>query len=217
MPFCKYDNFDATSTEPNVYNIVMNYFQNFYNLAEISNGINIYGLSEIVKAYYGKECYDLTLYNRKLTYNQDFYAKHNLDINPTSYDCYHAANHESFADPIITANVFSVEPNIHSSISADNCVTLKGEVYLKSGSEVTIRNTLGSCYSNGRTSNQAASNEGETIQMPPPPQQQTIPRDEPLEKKTINIKNSITLTPNPANKQFTISSNEPFTQIIIYS
>jgi hypothetical protein len=216
MPFYKYDNYNASA--PNVYDIVMNYFLNFYNLGNISNGINIYGLSEIVKAYYDKECYDLTLYNRKLTYNQDFYAKHNLDINPTSYDCYHAANHESFADPIITANVFSVEPNIHSSISADNCVTLKGEVYLKSGSEVVIYNTQGNCYTDGKMSIPPAVNDGVSNVIPTPQvQQQLSPLAEPFIDKTASTKNIITLTPNPASKQFTVSSYEPFSQINIYS
>lgn len=218
MPFYKYDNYNASASAPNVYDIVMNYFLNFYNLGNISNGINIYGLSEIVKAYYDKECYDLTLYNRKLTYNQDFYAKHNLDINPTSYDCYHAANHESFADPIITANVFSVEPNIHSSISADNCVTLKGEVYLKSGSEVVIYNTQGNCYTDGKMSIQPAVNDGvSNVILTPQVQQQITQLNDPTIYKTAITKNSITLTPNPASNQFTVSSPEPFTQITIYS
>jgi len=106
---------------------------------------------------------------------------------------------------------------VHAVFEADNRVTLKGEVHFKSGSEVTLRNTLGSCYTNGRTSNQAASNEGVSVEMPKPEQQHLTPINEPLIDKTTSTKNSIILTPNPANKQFTVSSNEPLTQIIIYS
>jgi hypothetical protein len=174
-------------------------------------------LAEFTDQTWKRECYDLTMYNRKLTYNQNFFAKHNLDVFPTADNCYHAANDESFADPIVSSNNFVIEPQVHAVFEADNRVTLKGEVHFKSGSEVTIRNTLGSCYTNGRTSNQAASNEGVSVEMPKPEQQHLTPINEPLIDKTTSTKNSIILTPNPANKQFTVSSNEPLTQIIIYS
>lgn len=216
MSFAEYElpNSDLYHILTQKFKYILNINSSIGNFASAGTMLS---MAEFTDQTWKRECYDLTMYNRKLTYNQNFYAKHNLDIFPTADNCYHAANDESFADPIITSNDFVIEPQVHAVFEADNRVTLKGEVHFKSGSEVTIRNTLGSCYTNGRTSNQAASSEGETIEMPPRPQQQTIPRDEPLEKKTINIKNSITLTPNPANKQFTISSNEPFTQIIIYS
>jgi hypothetical protein len=203
-----------------LYNILTNKFKyllDSHSIGNFSNGGKMLSMAEFTDQTWKRACYDLTLYNRKLTYNQNFYAKHNLDIFPTADNCYHAANDESFADPIITSNDFVIEQQVHAVFEADNRVTLKGEVHFKAGSEVTVRNTLGSCYTNGRTSNQTASNEGETIEMPPSLQQQTIPLVEPLDDKVINTKNSITLTPNPANKQFTVSSYEPFTQIIIYS
>ena len=191
MGLCKYDNYDATATQPNVYDIIINYFQNYYNLGEISNGINIYGLSEIVNAYYARECYDLTVYNRKLTYNQDFYAKHNLDINPTSYDCYHAANDESFADPIITTNTFTIEPNVNSTLSADNCVTLKGEVHFKAGSEVLVYNTTGNCYTDGKMGSLLADNSGVTNFISSKPIQQALNPTHALLNEKVSTTNEL--------------------------
>jgi hypothetical protein len=214
MSFAEYE-----SPLPNsdLYNILTNKFKyllNSHSIGNFASAGTMLSLAEFTDQTWKRECYDLTMYNRRLTYNQNFYAKHNLDVFPTADNCYHAANDESFADHIITSNDFVVEPQVHAVFEADNRVTLKGEVHFKAGSEVTVRNTLGSCYTNGRTSNQTASNEGETIEMQTPEQP---PFAEPIIDKTASSIKTITLTPNPASKQFTISSNEPFTQIIIYS
>jgi hypothetical protein len=218
MSFAEYElpNSDLYSILINKFKSILNSSQTG-NIANFINGGKMNALAEFTDQTWKRECYDLTMYNRKLTYNQNFFAKHNLDVFPTADNCYHAANDESFADPIVSSNNFVIEPQVHAVFEADNRVTLKGEVHFKSGSEVTLRNTLGSCYTNGRTSNQAASNEGVSIEMPKPEQQHLTPINEPLIDKTTSTKNSIILTPNPANKQFTVSSNEPLTQIIIYS
>jgi|JI10StandDraft_1071094.scaffolds.fasta_scaffold112937_3 hypothetical protein len=218
MPFYKYDNYNASATAPNVYDIVMNYFLNFYNLSNISNGINIYGLSEIVKAYYDKECYDLTLYNRKLTYNQDFYAKHNLDINPTSFDCYHAANDESFADPIVTANIFTIEPAVQSTISAGNSVSLKGEVHFKVGAEVHLKTIQNNCFTGGRISGNANDNNN---------LENTTPMDiafandkqinNEISNKTITENKEDFIVITSTSNSVVVKSTSPIKDIFIYS
>lgn len=204
-----------------MYNILINKYKSILNSSSIgnfANGGRMNALAEFTDQTWKRECYDLNIYNRKLTYNQNFFAKHNLEIYPTANNCYHALNDESFADPVITTNTFTIESNVNSTLSADNCVTLKGEVYLKSGSEVVIYNTQGNCYTDGKMSIQPAVNDGvSNVILTPRVRQQITQLNDPTIYKTASTKNSITLTPNPASKQFTVSSPEPFTQITIYS
>jgi len=71
-----------------VYDIVMQYYQNTVELAVITkdaswlNERTFLGLSRTVAAQWDKECTNLTLYNRDVVYNQDFFAKNILTIAP---------------------------------------------------------------------------------------------------------------------------------------
>jgi hypothetical protein len=157
MPLYLHDNADASAyTPPSVYIILMDLYKNEI-LTNVGNmhggGVSFYGLGEVTRAQWDKECFDLNLYNRELVYNQNFYAKHNLTINPLQVDNYHNLNDESFAEPLINTNKFIIEQGVNSSISAGNSVSLKGEVHFKSGSEVEIKTIQNICFTGGRFAN----------------------------------------------------------------
>jgi hypothetical protein len=80
----------------------------------LSGTISFYGLSEVVKAQWDKECVNLTLYNRDIVYNQDFIVKNRLKVapqqdeqrgmTPNTYYYYQAGINAPFADPITFAD-----------------------------------------------------------------------------------------------------------------
>lgn len=136
-----YDGVDTTAAEPNVYEIVLNFYKN--NIAKNSQipkmpyfngGLSIKGQAEIVKALWQKETFNLTLYNRCLVYNQDFFAKGTLTVAPQQYDYLHSENDKSFADPIITDNTFTVESGITVNMHAKGKIILTSGTYIKEGS-----------------------------------------------------------------------------------
>jgi hypothetical protein len=141
IPLYIYDGADTTATEPNVYEIVLNFYKkNIANNSKIpkmpyfNGGFSIKGQAEIVQAVWKKEIYNLTLYNRRLVYNQNFYAKGTLTIAPQQYDYIHRYNDKSFAEPLITDNSFIVEAGIIVNMSAGDKIILKPGTYIKEGS-----------------------------------------------------------------------------------
>ena len=113
-PLYKFDGADATATSPNVYDILMNFYNNtVYPALTYINGNpdptffsnrTIYGLSRLVAAQWDKECTNNTLYNRDVVYDQDFSAKNILTIAPQQttdvfYTKDNSGNPSPFADP----------------------------------------------------------------------------------------------------------------------
>lgn len=126
--------FDGNS-QPNVYDILLN-----HAIALISSPSTEYltgsqshlGLSEVVKAQWELECVDLTLFNRNVVYNQDFWAKNILTLYPSG------GPGQSFADPITSQPEFTVEPGVTSNMYAAQKVILKPGTKLKNGSNVRV-------------------------------------------------------------------------------
>ena len=141
IPLYIYDGADTTATEPNVYDIVLNFYQKYISknsqipkMPYFNGGFSIKGHAEIVKAHWEKEVFNLTLYNRHIVYDQDFFAKDTLTIAPQQYDYLHIENDKSFADPIITDNKFIVESGITVNMHAKEKIILKSGTYIKEGS-----------------------------------------------------------------------------------
>ena len=84
-PLYKFDGADATATSPNVYDILMNFYNNTVDPAltyingnpdpTFFSNRTIYGLSRLAAAQWDKECTNLTLYNRDVVYDQDFFCE----------------------------------------------------------------------------------------------------------------------------------------------
>jgi hypothetical protein len=178
-------------------------------------------LAEFTDQTWKRTCYDLTYYNRKLTYNQDFFAKHNLEIYPTADNCYHVANDESFADPIITANIFTIEPAVQSTISAGNSVSLKGEVYFKSGSEVEVKTIQNSCFTGGRLASNANGNYLNNNPGSTTPMDIVFVKEKPITVEVSSITDEsktedfISITPH--TNSIVVKSISPIKDVFIYS
>lgn len=238
MPLYKYDGADGTATEPNVYNIVMDYYRDKVESkvianSNIQNNRSIYGISRVASAQWDKECPNLTLYNRDVVYNQDFFAKGDLIIAPNQdSDPFYTA--KSFADPEITTQDFFVEPGVTANFKAGKRIVVK-KGHIKSGarSRGYIDASLYDCGSGrlaadeSKENNKNSNNDNETLA------QSNINHDEirnsdntksagqrinGLNKSTGNAgaenetantvshHNSFSIVPNPsANGLFTIS------------
>ncbi|MFH2143271.1 MAG: T9SS type A sorting domain-containing protein [Bacteroidota bacterium] len=130
MPLYKFD--ELAGGGNNVYDVVMNFYVNYVNDATFQTyemeGLDYLGLSETVVAQWDKECPNLTLNNREVMYNQDFFAKGNLIVAPEE------SNGKSYADPVIQEQEFTVEPGVSVNISSSGSITLKKGTHIKSGS-----------------------------------------------------------------------------------
>jgi hypothetical protein len=101
--------------------------------------------------------FNFNLNNRRLTYNQDFYAKKNLSIHPSetfyaNFPAYptealYTPGNSSFTYPLENQATFTVESGVEANFVAGNEISLKGEIHFKSGSEVTLKVVPGDCYS----------------------------------------------------------------------
>jgi hypothetical protein len=122
MPF---HDFDGSTSD--VYTLLMNkYLCYFYETtSNLQFSIGYLGLSDIITAQWEKECTDLTLYNRRVVYDQDFRVKGNLTIDPT------ATTDTAYADPIIPFDFkFIVYPNVTTNMVSGKSIVLKPETYI---------------------------------------------------------------------------------------
>lgn len=123
--------FDDMGSPPNVYDMVMDYYA--CRIMPYSNGIQgsveQYGLADVVAAQWQRECFDLTLFNRDVVYDQNFAAKRDLVIDPS------AGPGASFADPMINEARFTVNPGVHVEMHAGSSIELKPGFHASHGSE----------------------------------------------------------------------------------
>jgi len=197
MPLYKYD--ELAGNEPNVYNILMDLYRNTLNtITDVSDveydrffyyplQVNYYGLSEVVKAQWEKECPDLTLRNRDVVYDQDFYSKNDLIVDASLTNPFDPVNvNSSFADPVITNPEFIIEQNVSCNMTASNKIVIKPGFHAKAG-----------CNFHAYIDEINCSGSGQKILSPqynPPP-----PVVTPLNKNNITKTDSVyfNLTPNP--------------------
>jgi hypothetical protein len=134
-PF-NYHKWSSYDNNGNIFEILKTFYINnaFNSPLNLINGNRYLGLSYLLKLQWEKECFNTTYYNRKLTYNQDFWAKNELVISPEQIDAYHSLNSNSFADPIITENKFSIEPGVTCNMKAGERIVLKPGFHAKAGS-----------------------------------------------------------------------------------
>lgn len=123
--------YDDLASPPNVYDIVMDYYAGrimpYSN--DMENTQEQYGLADVVAAQWQRECFDLTLFNRDVVYDQNFAAKHDLVLDPS------AGPGSSFADPVITEERFTVNPDVHVEMRAGSSIELKPGFHATYGSE----------------------------------------------------------------------------------
>jgi len=188
--------FDDESAGTNVYDIVMQSYaceiMNEVFYISHSNGLN--GLAEVTSAQWANECVNVTFYNRDLTYNQDFAIKNRLSILPEASTPYHQPGSPSFADPVITANEFIIEPNVTSYMSAGEEIILGPGFIAKEGSNFVAY------------INPSACTDGQRLGQPQPPGQIFYVREEVKRDSAQPTKFSpqLTVVPNPSNGETTL-------------
>jgi hypothetical protein len=131
MPLYKYDSYKTEGND--VYDIVMNYYNcDIANdVVKQKDGVVILGLAETVAAQWDKECVNVTMYNRDVTYNQDFNLKNILTIAPQDYSTpYYALGDAPYAEPTVftdggTIDRFVIEPNTTVNMQAGERITFK--------------------------------------------------------------------------------------------
>lgn len=115
-----------------VYDILTEFYGSviFPDPTMITGGLSYWGLAQLVAAQWENECFDLTLYNRDLVYDQDFAAKDVLTV-----DAFGEAG-ASFADPVITDPRFTVNAGVHAGFRAGHAVVWEPGFEAEPGSVV---------------------------------------------------------------------------------
>ena len=225
MPFYKFDSYSST---PDVYDIVMNYYacDILNSISNIASGLDFYGLSEVVAAQWDKECVNLTLYNRDVTYNQDFIVKNKLVVAPQQSDNnYQAGVDDPFAEPKTFADNgskdrFVVEPGTTVNFVAGESITFGPGTHIKAGSNVHAYIAPSACTDGMRIANPNGNNgnnnhglsKNNIISMPEIVQHEiyndTISANinkQLQEINEFNFQNSLTIFPNPFSEMTTIN------------
>jgi hypothetical protein len=232
MPLYQYDGYaNATGS---VYEIILNQLKNKCFPFESPNGMYHMGLARCAKAQWQNECSNNTLYNRKVVYDQDFLAKHNLLIDPlysskdaNKYPFFNGTSNgysipsKSFADPQIVESIFTIEANVQSTISAGNSVSLKGEVHFKAGAEVHLKTIQNNCFTGGRISGNAIENDNNNNLENTTPMDIAFANDKQINNeisnKTITENKEDFIVITSASNSVVVKSTSPIKDIFIYS
>jgi len=229
MRLSEFDGADATATSPNVYEITMNYYLDvMYNVGDIGDyftssgdvydyvGAQNRGHSEMVAEQWERECPNLTLFSRHVVYDQGFYAKGNLTIDPTAPPALGPGVDpgplfEPYAEPKDVLSEFVVDPNVQSSITAVKSVHLKAGVHFAAGSRVHVYIDDEICV-DGFGGFKTSSNSGHVAKAldnnntEDEAGVEVVAQEQLLEEVESP---SLQIYPNPNNGSFTISGNFP--------
>lgn len=132
MPLQRFDQVPGAAAGDRVYDVIMEHYSSEVQgqPTSLTAGFHYLGLAEVVAAQWENECFDLTLYNRDLVYDQDFAAKDVLTV-----DAFGEAG-ASFADPVITDPRFTVNAGVHAGFRAGHAVVWEPGFEAEPGSVV---------------------------------------------------------------------------------
>ena len=212
MLLAEFDGADGTATAPDVYDIVFDYYVNNIQGSTTSpyGGQNNKGHAEIVQAQWIRECPSLTLYNRKIVYNQDFRVEGTLTVAPEE------TPGNSYAEPIISDQVFTAEPGTTVNMVAGESIVLKPGTHIKAGSDfhASIDTNLCSNTKNLKTYGNE-SNENDDNYTISKNVNETLRETQIAEKPNYLFKNSLNVYPNPFDNntliQFTLQKTSNVT------
>ncbi len=226
MPLYKFDN--MVNTTPNVYDVVLSFFSNeIYppnKNINVSGGIHGYGLAHVVNAQWDKECVNLSLYNRRMVYDQDFMVKNTLVVEPQTQDGYYSPGDKSFAEPMINTPEFIIEPNVEVNMVAGERIQLKSGFRAKAGSKFSAKIMPNLCTDGFRISNHimrdstnadeilnkyySQSDTSAPVKLKYPGQYNDLADKEILNNNEVIIQgekiNEIIMSPNPSSNFVTI-------------
>ena len=158
MPFQYFDN--KNLSYGNIYTLIMNYYIENYSICNSQptfyDGQTNKSHTYIVEAQWQNDCPDLTLYNRKVVYDQDFFSKGILTVAPQEG----AGN--SYADPEISVPEFTVEPGLTVNMVASKSIVFKSGTHIKSGSNFHAYIDPNLCSNNKSVRINTSANNGKT-------------------------------------------------------
>jgi len=155
-------------------------------------GALVQSISLLANQQWQRECVDLSLFKRKLVYDQDFAAQGVLTIEPRA-DLPLFNSPTSFALPYITTNEFTIEAGVTSTIEGGFGVIIKDGFTAKMGSNVTIKPTALPCVKSM----------GSYVVLDDQPSEPTQQNSRDADE--IINQNELSIYPNPASNTFTIT------------
>jgi hypothetical protein len=206
LAFAPFENYDTYSS---LYSLLMDYYSNTLDAdnTNLSEGNHYLGLAELCQLQWQKECVNLTLHNRDLTYNQDFNAKNKLIISPS------VSNANSFADPITTDNKFIIRNGVTANFTAGETIELLPGFETELGSNVSFSITPNQCTDGNRYATHTTTNTDTTVTPTQPVAtnivngrgiKNTTTQTTPTKEEThIPNQNQFLLYPNPVKTNIT--------------
>ncbi len=203
MPFYRWDN--CSNAYGSVYDETMNYFLTYFNSYDIIPPY-YYGQANlshafVVQAQWDKECPNLTLYNRKVVYDQDFFSKSTLTVAPQE------SQGDSYADPTIQDKTFTVEPGVTVNMRAAKSIVLKPGTQIKAGSYFHAYIDPSLCSNSKNNKNIITDN---SILPKENIQEESTDQTKIVEENTL-FDVSLNIYPNPFSEQTLINFSLPKT------
>ncbi|HOZ30123.1 MAG TPA: hypothetical protein PLL66_04330 [Bacteroidales bacterium] len=146
--FSNWADFDTTSTTNSVYEIIMNdYIKLFASKPTVPpyySGQKCMGHGQLVVQQWKLEKPDLTLFNRDMVYDQDFFAKGSIIVDP-EYNrpaINKTSQPNAFPKEFIDSgsyNRFVIEPGVIVNFTAGESIKFKKGFHLKKGAELKAK------------------------------------------------------------------------------
>ena len=214
----RFDDFDNTPKP--LYDIMLEYYDSDLLLPNddpknaasgLFIGAKYAGLADIMTAQWDKECMSMTLKNRRVVYNQNFFAENILTVDPAAENAVNLLNANSYADPIIVDDKFIIEPNVEVDMTAGTEVHLKPGFHAREGSEFHAFIDQSLNCGNGKWAGSSGSGTGSNRQeiTAPAKKKKTEPMEEPKEQPRL-----FRIYPNPTTGVFTVAGATDEIQVL---
>ncbi len=207
----KFDGMNTTQGSKNAYDIMFEVYkcgiENVPVPPEAFSGLAYNGLSMLVKEQWQKECVNLSLYKRNMVYNQDFFVKNKITVEPSNTNALYNSP-ESYAEPKISTKEFTIEPGVTVNMYAGEEIHLTDGFHAKAGSNFRASINPNACtdgmrVAGGNGNQQQVNIEEQIVNL-------VLSENELIQEKNTQIEieeQNWLVYPNPANSTVNILGN----------